>query len=211
MMPPKSGIAPKQAVVLLHGYGSNGDDLIGLAPYWRDLLPDALFIAPNGPEPALGGFGGYQWFPVDHDRPDYRFAGASAAKSVIARFLADLWAQTGISPENTLLGGFSQGAMTALHVGVSLNVRLMGILGFSGAFIAPAGFLEGTGPQPPVCLIHGEADTVVDPRLSDHAATILRGRGFDVRLQLEPGVGHTITADGVSFASAFLTEIAGKQ
>jgi predicted esterase len=63
-MPPASRGKPKQLVVLLHGYGSNGEDLISLAPYWAKTLPDAQFVSPNAPDPVPGYPGGYQWFPI---------------------------------------------------------------------------------------------------------------------------------------------------
>jgi phospholipase/carboxylesterase len=63
-MPPASRAKPKQLIVLLHGYGSNGEDLISLAPYWAKTLPDAQFVSPNAPEPVPGYPGGYQWFPI---------------------------------------------------------------------------------------------------------------------------------------------------
>jgi phospholipase/carboxylesterase len=50
--PPASGGAPKSLVILLHGYGSNGEDLIDLAPYWQAALPDTLFLAPDAPQPC---------------------------------------------------------------------------------------------------------------------------------------------------------------
>lgn len=207
MLGPRDGGAPTEAVVLLHGYGSDGADLIGLAPYWRDLLPKAAFFAPNAPEPCRDNPGGYQWFPIDYNRPGFRFEGAAAARPVLVGFLTDLWAQTGILPERTLLGGFSQGAMMALHVGLSLDVRLMGILSFSGALIAPEGFLDRAGPLPPVCLVHGDADPVVDPELSETAATLLRGKGVAVDYHVEAGAGHTIAPDGLAFASRFIERV----
>ena len=51
---PASGAKPTSLVILLHGYGSNGDDLIGLVPYWRQALPDTLFVSPNAPQPLPG-------------------------------------------------------------------------------------------------------------------------------------------------------------
>jgi len=208
MVPPKSGSVPKQAVVLLHGYGSDGQDLIGLASYWRDLLPDALFVAPNAPEACRDNPSGYQWFPIDFGNPEYRFDGAARSRPIITEFLIDLWSQTGLRPADTLLGGFSQGAMMALHVGLSLDSRLMGILAFSGALIAPDGFLERPGPMPPICLVHGDRDQVVDPDLSATAATILKGKGFDVRFHVEAGSGHTIAPDGLAFATEFIAAVA---
>jgi phospholipase/carboxylesterase len=57
-LPPATGAAPRQIVILLHGYGSNGADMIALAPMWRPVLPDALFLAPNAPERCPGLPGG---------------------------------------------------------------------------------------------------------------------------------------------------------
>lgn len=208
MVPPKNGGAPKQAVVLLHGYGSDGQDLIGLAAYWRDLLPDALFVAPNAPEPCRGNPGGYQWFPVTPEDLPYRFDGASKAQPVIAGFLRDLWAQTGLGPSDTILGGFSQGAMMALHMGLTLDEALMGVIGFSGALIAPEGFATYSGPRPPVCLVHGDRDPVVDPSLSEEAAAVLRSKGFSVSYHVEAGAGHTIAEDGLAFAGEFIAAVA---
>lgn len=210
MVGPLSGGPPKQAIVLLHGYGSDGQDLIGLAGYWRQMLPEAIFLAPNAPEPCRQNPGGYQWFDIDPDRPDYRAEGAAAARPVIVEFLADLWRQTGLGADSTILAGFSQGAMMALHTGLSLTEPLMGIIAFSGALIAPPALLDGSGAKPPVCLVHGDRDPVVDPALSAEAFRLLGERGVPVRHHVEPNAGHTITDDGLAFASAFIAEISRK-
>lgn len=207
MVPPKAGGAPAQAVVLLHGYGSDGNDLIGLAGYWRDLLPAALFVAPNAPETCRDNPAGYEWFPIDWDRPEYRVEGAEKARPVVTEFLGDLWRQTGLGPQNTILAGFSQGAMMALNAGLSLDAPLMGIIAFSGALIAPPGLLGDAGPRPPICLVHGDRDPVVDPQFSEQAATLLRDRGFEVSYHVEIGAGHTIAPDGLAFAGAFITAV----
>lgn len=207
MVPPRDGGVPKQAVVLLHGYGSDGADLIGLVPYWRDLLPDALWVSPNAPEPCRDNPGGYQWFPIDPSLV-VRAEGAAMARPILVAFLADLWAQTGVTAGNTLLVGFSQGAMMALHVGLSLTKPPMGIVAFSGALIEPPDFAERHGPKPPICLVHGDDDSVVDPGFSAGAADALRAKGFIVSYQAEPGVGHSITEDGLRFAGDFISAVA---
>ena len=62
---PASGKAPTSAVVFAHGYGSNGDDLISLAPFFAHALPDAIFYSPNAPDPWEGGMmGGRQWYSL---------------------------------------------------------------------------------------------------------------------------------------------------
>ena len=212
MLAPANGQAPDSAVVLLHGYGSDGNDLIGLAPHWQGLLPGALFVSPNAPT-ALG-MGGFQWFAIDWagDRLASRQTGVVSARPVLVEFLNDLWSQTGIRPERTILGGFSQGAMMALHVGTSLpsDQQLMGVIGASGAFLPPEGFGGPDLARPPIRLIHGDMDEVVDPNHSAEANAVLTEAGFEVAYHVSRGVGHGIAPDGLGFVSDFIARIAQK-
>src|SRR5690606_37025260 len=112
--------------------------------------------------------------------------------------------QTGIAPEHTLLAGFSQGAMMALHVGLSLSRPLMGIIGFSGALLPPEGFGTDSVAKSPVCLVHGDSDEVVDPGHSAEADDLLRAAGYEVHYHVSRGVGHGIAPDGLSFATGFI-------
>jgi phospholipase/carboxylesterase len=169
--------------------------------------PTRIFLAPNAPEPCRDNPTGFQWFPIDHGRPEYRFDGAAAAQPVIAGFLADLWQQTGLSAKDTILAGFSQGAMMALHVGLTLEPALLGVIGFSGALIAPKNFAGGLAPKPPICLVHGDLDQVVDPALGESAAAVLHEQGFAVSYHVERGAGHTIAPDGLEFASEFIADL----
>jgi len=212
MLPPASGGLPKQAVVLLHGYGSDGNDLIGLAPHWQGVLPDAVFISPNAPEQCRQLASGYQWGDIsfDGDRLARRQIGVVAAAPVLREFLDDLWSQTGIAPEQTLLVGFSQGAMMALHVGLSLDRPLMGIIAFSGDLLVPEGFGTDGVARSPVCLVHGDSDTVVDPAHSADADRVLRQAGYDVHYHVSMGVGHGIAPDGLAFATDFIERVAEK-
>lgn len=212
MLAPKSGNAPVQAVVLLHGYGSDGNDLIGLAPYWQDTLPDALFVAPDGPTPCDGFASGYQWFEIDFagDRLASRQTGVINARPILVQFLTDMWAQTGIKPENTILAGFSQGAMMALHAGLSLETPLMGIIAFAGALLPPDGFDAPAHPKTPICLVHGDMDDVVAPELSFEANETLTKAGYAVKYHVSPGVSHSIAADGLSFATDFIAGLITK-
>lgn len=204
MLPPKSGRAPKQLMVLLHGYGADGRDLIGLGGEWRDDYPDMLFVSPNAPWPCARNPGGFEWFALS-DRPaeDFRREGADQARPVIVNFLIDLWAQTGLSARDTVLCGFSQGAMMALHAGLSLDQKVRGIIAFSGALIPPA----EPWSAPPVALIHGNIDGVVPVQLSLEAETALRQAGVDARLFIEENTGHGIAPDGLGFATGFLHRI----
>ena len=204
MLSPASGGSPKTIIVLLHGYGADGRDLIDLGRRWAPLFPDALFVAPNAPSACGQNPHGFEWFPLAVDRIAGRIEGAKTAAPAILEFLADLWAQTGLGAADTFLIGFSQGAMMALHVGTSMPEQLKGIVSFSGAFVPANGFESGRFAKPPVALIHGDRDPVVEPQLSRDAAAVLQAAGFDVGLHLSKGVAHGIAPDGLDFATAFM-------
>lgn len=206
MLPPRSG-ETRRIVVLFHGYGSDGNDLIALGQYWRELLPDTLFVAPNAPEPCPGNPLGFQWFALDAERATARLEGVVAARPVIKAFLEALWAQTGLSGAETVLSGFSQGAMMALNTGLSLDDALMGIVAFSGAFVPPENFGPAS-PKPPVCLVHGDRDEVVDAAFSAAAERELAAMGIEVRHHVSRGTGHGIAPDGLAFALDFIAGLA---
>lgn len=216
MLMPASEQAPKQIVVLLHGYGSNGMDLISLGTHWRDILPNALFVAPDAPHPAPEMPGGYFWFSFPSDQhfpltPDQPPAPEEMARAALAitQLLNSIWVQTGLGPEQTVLAGFSQGAMAALYTGLGLEGSALAIVGFSGILVLPEGLAAKGGPKPPICLVHGSADDVVDPTGSTEAATKLEGLGYAVSLHISEGARHTITEEGLTFAGDFLVNLVG--
>ena len=209
MLAPANGKA-EQLVVLLHGYGSDGNDLIGLGRAWQPGMKDALFVAPNGPERCDINPMGYQWFALDLDREMSRLEGGGAVRQILMDFLDELWEQTGLAPAQTFLAGFSQGGMMALDVGLRLKKPPRGIVSFSGGLIGPDGGVGGVerdASLPPICLVHGEADDVVPVDLTIKANHILRGRGAQVAMHLDKASGHTITPEGLGFALAFMREV----
>jgi phospholipase/carboxylesterase len=200
--------APKQIVLLLHGYGSNGDDLISLAQHWRHLLPDTLFLAPNAPD-KCGMGGGYQWWALDSHSPTAMAAGAESAAPAIDAFLDRKLDQYGLTESNVALVGFSQGTMMALHVGLRRPRPLAGILGYSGALTGAAGLASEMRSKPPVLLIHGSADQVV-PAAALHIAQRDLGKlGIDVRTHVSKGLGHKVDAEGLKLGAEFLAEVLG--
>jgi phospholipase/carboxylesterase len=204
MIRPKSG-APQYLVVLLHGYGSDGQDLIGLAPLFADLLPEALYVAPNAPQSCdLGA--GYQWFPVVYDTELRGFDGIEPVRPVIMAFLEGLWEETGLGPAETFLVGFSQGAMIALDTGLHLRRDLAGILAFSGGTpLAQTPDLRADA-KTPVCLIHGDSDEIVPIAMSRRADMLLREAGRDVTFHISAGTGHGIAPDGIEVARRFVAD-----
>ena len=160
---PAAGAARRTAdalVVLLHGYGANGDDLIALADGWRRRLPNAVFVAPNAPETIPGMPGSLQWFPLTLRDPTEYWRGVVAAGLPSTAFSMRSWRATGCAPDRLVLVGFSQGTMLALHVGLRRAVAPAAIVGFSGLLAGPEHLAEASA-RPPILLIHGEMDDLI--------------------------------------------------
>ncbi len=205
---PLSQGAPKQIVLLLHGYGSSGADLISFAPHWQQLLPDALFLSPNAPQRS-GMQAGYQWFPLTTLSPGALSAGVAGAAPAIDAFIDRKLGQYGLSDASLAIVGFSQGTMMALHVGLRRARQVAGIVGYSGMLTGTAD-LPGEGRvKPPILLVHGAADPVV-PVAALHAARgALERLGLDVASHVSPGLGHSVDPAGLRMGGAFVARCLG--
>lgn len=202
-LPPKTGAGapPKQLVVLLHGYGADGKDLIGLGQQWQSALPDAAFVAPHAPEPNAQSMG-RQWFPLTTRDPEERWKGVNKAAPALDAFLDAELARHGLDDSKLALVGFSQGTMMALHVGLRRARRPAGIVGFSGVLVGG----ERLAPkhQPPILLTHGSDDEVIPAEALFVAAEELAAVGIASQWHLSVGVGHGIDAAAMTHAALFL-------
>ncbi len=204
-MPPQSGKA-EQLVVLCHGYGSDGNDLIGLAPHWQRALPGAAFIAPNAPERCQMSPGGYQWFPLTRLDPAELGRGVEAAAPLLNAFLDAELERRGLDGSKLVLVGFSQGTMMALHTGLRRTVPPAAIIGFSGALALPEKLAAEATGHPPILMIHGEQDNVLPAARMFEAVMALAGAGFAVRWHLSHGLGHGIDPDGLEIGGRFIAD-----
>jgi len=185
-------------VVLCHGYGADGKDLIGLAPVLARLLPDAAFVAPNAPERCPGA--GYQWFPISQLDPRLMHQGVVGAMPGLEDFVQAELARLALTAERLALIGFSQGTMMALQLGLH-HLKPAAIVGFSGV-------LTGAPPQggtPPVFLAHGGADPLIPPEALFMTAGVLGAAGVRVQWHLAAGLGHGIDDEGLALAGGFLS------
>ncbi|HEV2675294.1 MAG TPA: dienelactone hydrolase family protein [Aliidongia sp.] len=206
---PASGGKPTSLVVLLHGLGADGQDLIDLAQHLGPFLPDTAFVAPNAPEPCDMGPYGYQWFSLQQRIPALMAAGADRAAPLLSQFIEAQLAARGLDARRLALVGFSQGTMMSLHVGPRLSPGPAAIVGFSGALVAPERLVAEHRSTPPVLLIHGEADQVVPFQAMDAAANGLVAAGIVAETVRRPGLGHGIDGPGLEAAAQFLTRYLG--
>lgn len=201
---PASGGPARQLVVLLHGVGADGKDLIGLADAWAPVLPEAVFVAPDAPSPCDMAPYGRQWFSLADRSPALLAAGIAAAAPALDAALDAELARLGLADKAMALMGFSQGAMMALFVGLRRRAPPAAILAYSGALLVADGLPSLAAGRPPVLLVHGEADDVVPAGASRIAEAALRAAAVPVEALYVPGLGHGIEDRGLAAGAGLL-------
>ncbi|MDP3490722.1 MAG: dienelactone hydrolase family protein [Phenylobacterium sp.] len=204
MSAPASGRNPQSLVILLHGYGSNGADLMGLVPYWREALPDTAFMAPNAPEPCPAAPGGYQWWALTDLGRESRAAGVRQAAPLVNAFIDMHRAAHDLPNSKVALVGFSQGTMMALHVAPRRPETLAGVVGYSGMLADAEALQSEMKTKPPLLLVHGDADTMVPFAALGQAKTDFQALDFDITTHTAPGLGHSIDETGLRLGGDFL-------
>jgi phospholipase/carboxylesterase len=200
---PASKATPGQLVILCHGLGADGHDLIDLAPSRGHALPDALFASVHAPEIHFSGFG-RQWWAVADRRPEVMEGGVRNAARHLDAFIDAELARLGLPADAYALMGFSQGAMTVLFTGLRRKVAPRAILAFSGALIAPDTLAAEIANRAPVLLVHGESDEAVPVSRSRDAEAALRALNVPVEASYIPRLGHGIDDTGISLGALAL-------
>ena len=205
---PRSGQA-RQLIVLLHGYGADGNDLIDIGRAWQPLLPDAAFVSPHAPRPCGQAPMGREWFPLTFREPNERWTGVNAAAPILEKFLDAELQRRQLPPSALSLVGFSQGTMMALHVGLRRAVPPAAIVGYSGMLVLPENldpekFAAEIRSRPPVLLVHGDRDELIPVQAIFHAAQGLASLGVMTEWHISPGVGHGIDQEGLRHGGEFL-------
>ncbi len=199
---------PKELVILLHGLGADGGDLISLASVFARTLPEAAFVSPNAPFPCdmapPGVSMGRQWFSFQDRDPAAVLAGVRAAARHLDAFIDAELERAGLPDDRLVLLGFSQGTMIALHTAIRRARACAAVIGYSGALVGPELLAEEVRSRPPVLLVHGQADEVVPFQSLAAAEGALRAAGFRVRGEARPGLGHGIDEAGLKLGAAML-------
>ena len=201
---PLSGNNAKQLVIFCHGYGADGNDLIGLANYFQQALPEAYFISPNAPETCPMNPMGYQWFDFTSNDPNLIWKKVIDAGIILNEFIDHKLKELNLNDNNLSLVGFSQGTMMSLHVGLRRKVAMSSIVGFSGKLIREDILESEMNSKPPIYLIHGDQDPMVPYNDTINATKILKDLNVDVQSHISPNTPHSIAQDGLEIAVKFL-------
>lgn len=201
---PRSGGKPKQIILLLHGFGSNGQDMITLAPTWQQALPDALFLAPHAPQRSIAGVG-YQWWALSDISPRALALGAVSAAPAIETFIDRKLDQYGLADADLAIVGFSQGTMMALHVGLRRKQRVAAIVGYSGMLTGSAELRDEIQSRPRVLLVHGSHDAIIPVAALRTAQAELNHLEVEVTTHISNGIEHTVEPVGLRLGCEFVT------
>lgn len=211
-------------VVLLHGFGAPGTDLVGLEEQLA-APQNTRFVFPEAPELADVGmpapYEGRAWWQIDmlnlqlavmsrnfEALADHVPDGLVRVRTAFEQFLSALDARLGISDAPLVLGGFSQGAMLTCDVALHSQRRFAGLLLFSGSLIARADWLARLEQQPhvPVFQSHGRQDPILPFPLAEQLHRHFVSQSWQARFVPFEG-GHGIGGEALRGARAFLTDV----
>ncbi len=197
----KSSEETKYIVFFLHGWGSNGDDLIEIGKHWSSYFPSVTFLSPNGPEECDMNPSGRQWFSIDHQNPKNMNIGLEKAYLDLENYISNKIKDYNILPSNFAVVGFSQGTMLALHL--SIRLKCLGIIGYSGAYIENK--LPVTIIKNDILLLHGKKDEVVPISRMYEAYNFLKPLSCSIKNVVSENLAHSIDIEGLDKGKDFLS------
>ena len=195
------------AVILLHGYGGDGNDIAPVTINWKRFLPNTIFVCPDGPEKCLINPMGYQWFDLNSEDEEYITNKALEAEYILRKFIKEIKSKFNLSNSNICISGFSQGCMMSINVGLSEKEKLAGILGFSGKIINKTELNNRIFTKPSTLLIHGDQDEIVPPVNLLEAKDFFERNKIDIVTKMIKSCGHNIPVEASSVGLIFLKKI----
>jgi len=204
---PDSDKEIKNIVVLLHGYGGDGNDIAQVTLNWKRFLPNTLFVCPNAPEICSVNPYGYQWFDLSQDNEEYIINKSKKNEIILKKFLNEIKEKFSLPNSKICLSGFSQGCMMSINVGLSSDEKFSGILGFSGKIISKKELSKRIIHKPEILLIHGENDDIVPCVKSLEAKDFLERNKVSVKLEIIKNCGHHIPIEASSIGLKFIKKI----
>lgn len=193
---------PEWLVVFLHGYGSNGADLMTFADYWQGSMPSVAFVAPDGPHEA--GEGGFRWIEKRRAGDPKLYDDAVEVAPQLHAFIDAELARLSLDPSRLALVGFSQGTVMALHLGLRRAVAPAAVLGFSGGLVGAEKLSAEITSKPPIMMVHGEQDELAPLYGMMASVKAMADAGVVCQGVPLPGLGHAVNADALIYGARFL-------
>lgn len=201
---PKDGISIKSAIILLHGYGGDGNDISILSAYWKRYLPNTVFICPNGHETNLINPNGYQWFDLTQDDPEYILEQSKKAEQKLNQFIAEIKKEYNLENNKICLSGFSQGCMMSINLGLTSEKEYACVVGFSGKIINKEDLQKRIKCSTNILLIHGDMDQIVPPSFLFESKDFLIRNEINIETKLIKNCDHHIPIEASSTALNYI-------
>tara|TARA_Y100000996_G_C22553775_1_gene654738 strand:+ start:2533 stop:3186 length:654 start_codon:yes stop_codon:yes gene_type:complete len=191
-------------VILLHGYGGDGNDIGMLSYNWKRFLKNTLFLCPDGPEVCKINPAGYQWFDLNSDDPNYILKQVKIAESKLNLYIEEVKKKYNLDNSKICLSGFSQGCMMSINVGITAEQNFNCIVGFSGKIINKEDLLPRLNINNNLLMIHGDSDEIVSPNSLLDAKDFFMRNKVNVETLMIKGCGHNIPMEASSAALNFI-------
>ena len=192
------------AIVLLHGYGGDANDISAVTLNWKRFLPNTIFICPNGHEICPVNPNGFQWFGLENDDPKYILEESIKAENKLNFFINEIKSEYKLNNSDICISGFSQGSMMSINLGLTAKENFNCIVGFSGKLINKENISKRIKSKTKMLLIHGDQDVVVPPNHLLEAKDFLIRHKVNIETKMIKNCGHNIPIEASSIALNYI-------
>ena len=204
ILEPLSKRKPKNAVILCHGYGGDGKDISILASYWKNYLPETIFICPDAPERCSASPSGYQWFDLMDQTKEQIISKSLVAENKLNKFIDEVKEKNNLTANQIIIGGFSQGCMISLQTGIKRKDKINSIIGYSGKIIDKEHLEKNIVSRPNIILMHGDIDQIVTIDGLLEAKEFFSKNDYKIETQIFKNCEHRIPTEGSSLGLQFI-------
>tara|TARA_B110000438_G_C15654258_1_gene580936 strand:+ start:134 stop:787 length:654 start_codon:yes stop_codon:yes gene_type:complete len=204
ILEPLSKGNPKNAVILCHGYGGDGKDISILASYWKNHLPDTVFICPDAPEKCAASPSGFQWFDLMDQTAEQILSKSLVAENRLNKLIDEVKEQNNLSADKIAISGFSQGCMISLQTGVKRKDKINSIIGYSGKIINTEHLGKNIVSKPNIILMHGDLDQIVPIDGLLEAQDFFNKNNYRIETKIFKNCEHRIPSEGSSLGLQFI-------
>ena len=204
VLEPLSKKKPINAVILCHGYGGDGKDISILAGYWKNYLPDTIFICPDAPEKCAASTLGFQWFDLIDQTPEQILSKSLVAEIKLNKLIDEVKEKNNLLANQIVIGGFSQGCMISLQTGIKRKDKINSIIGYSGKIINTQHLGKNIVSRPNIILMHGDIDQVVSIDGLLEAKNFFQKNDYEIETKIFKNCEHRIPTEGSSLGLQFI-------
>lgn len=204
LKPTDKKIKIKQALILCHGYGGDGQDISILATQWQKHLYDTIFYCPDAPYRCKLNPSGFEWFDLSSEQENEIVENSLAAEEKLNLFIDKVIFENNLKDENVSLVGFSQGTMISLQAALKRKNKLKSVIGFSGKIISSEHLRIQIKSRPEILLIHGDQDNVVPITNHLESLNFFNSINYKIKSKVIKNCDHRIDIQGSKLALDFL-------